>query len=279
MPGHYDSEEFTKTQAVKLKNVNKATSESKNRRTFQLKKSSTGRWFKQYSDGSVDFIKKDLGEKMASAKRNKMPGTGHYTVEYVRMKGVQDPEKVPKGKAREQEIANKQAQKKASNNFQKKQKEVKELIATARKANTSGRIKTDANTPKKPTKTRGLKAKGKAGIALGLASLLGLSMSADKSKKKEEAPKRKKRPSRVPPSKSEGSKNIKQQMDSEEAIKARMQADRNQPVDFKGDYPIYRKDSAPAKSFRKKFNEEKNRLKTQGGSDTFTWQGRKYKIK
>ncbi len=38
MPSHYDSEEFTKAQAVKLKGVNKATSESKNRRTFVLKK-------------------------------------------------------------------------------------------------------------------------------------------------------------------------------------------------------------------------------------------------
>ena len=95
------------------------------------------------------------------------------------------------------------------------------------------------------------------------------------SKKKEEAPKRTKRPNRVPPSKSEGSKNIKQQMDSKEAIKARMQADRdNAPVDFKGDYPVYRKDSAPAKSFRETYNREK-----KAGKKTFTWQGRKYTTK
>ena len=219
MPSHYDSEEFTKAQAVKLKGVNKATSESKNRRTFQLKKSSTGRWFKQYSDGGVDFIKKELGEKMASAKRNKMPGTDHYTVEYVRMKGVKDPEKVPRGQAREQEIANKQAQKKASDNFQKKQKEVKELIATARKASTSGRIK-DSNTkaPVRTSKVASIAKRLRNPLAIAIAG--GAMLAGGKGDKTD-------KPVKV--------------------VKA-----------GGVDYPVYEKDSDTAKAFRKKYREEKD---------------------
>ena len=276
MPSHYDSEEFTKAQAVKLKGVNKATSESKNRRTFQLKKSSTGRWFKQYSDGGVDFIKKELGEKMASAKRNKMPGTDHYTVEYVRMKGVKDPEKVPRGQAREQEIANKQAQKKASDNFQKKQKEVKELIATARKASTSGRIK-DSNTkaPVRTSKVASIAKRLRNPLAIAIAggAMLagGKGDTTDKPPVKP-APKPKKKPA---PKKRVPSKDTNKRVDSKKAIQARMKADRDSsPVDYEGDYPIYRKDSAPAKSFRKKYREEKD-----AGAKTFTWQGRKYNTK
>ena len=237
---------------TKLKEINKAPENTLNKNkqlNFILKKDKKGKWYKHYEDGTRGNIKHSVGEQIAKDKAQGKPNTSHYTVEHVRMKDVKDPKKSLSGDRREKVVER----------LQKK---------------TTRTPKTDANTPKKTTKTKGLKGKGKAGAVLALASLLGLSMSADKSKKKEETPKRTKRPNRVPPSKSEGSKNIKQQMDSEEAIKARMQADRNQPVDFKGDYPVYRKDSAPAQSFRETYNREK-----KAGKKTFTWQGRKYTTK
>ncbi len=41
---------------------------------------------------------------MAQAKKAKMPGTSHYTVDWVPMKNVKDPEKVPRGEDREKEL-------------------------------------------------------------------------------------------------------------------------------------------------------------------------------
>jgi len=45
----------------------------------------------------------------------------------------------------------------------------------------------------------------------------------------------------------------------------------NQPIKFKGDYPIYNKQSDKAKSFRNTFSTAR-----QSGAETFEWDGRKY---
>lgn len=236
----------------------------KNQRSFVLKRYKNGGYYKQFSNGVVDSIKKPVAEKLIADKRAGKPNTKHYTVEFVRMKGVQDPEKVPKGEAREKIVA--ENKKKSILSPKPKQvKNVQEASAQARKNRTSGRIKTDSNT-KPPTR---IKSKGgKAGMLLGALSALGIGASTSKKSEKKET----KKP--VP------TKDTNKRLDSKEAQRKRMQKDKDsQPIDFVGNYPVYRKGSSMAKSFRKKFNEEKNRLKTQGGSDTFTWQGRKYKIK
>lgn len=245
----------------------------KNKRTFVIKRYKNGGYYKQFENGVVDSIKKPVAEKLIADKRAGKANTGHYTVEYVKMKGVQDPEKVPRGEAREKEIAQKQAQRKNQSSgdaFKNRQNQVKEVIATARKANTSGRIKTDSNT-KPPTR---IKSKGgKAGMLLGVLSALGIGASTTKKSENKKAPTKKR--TSVPPSKSEGSKNVKAQMDSRKAIQDRMQKDKDSsPVDFKGNYPVYRKDSAPAKDFRATYNKAKKE-----GKKTFTWQGRKYTTK
>ena len=54
-----------------------------------------------------------------------------------------------------------------------------------------------------------------------------------------------------------------------------MQKDKDsQPIAFRGNYPIFRKGSEMAKSFRETYNREK-----KAGKKTFTWQGRKYTTK
>lgn len=241
----------------------------KNQRSFVLKRYKNGGYYKQFSNGVVDSIKKPVAEKLIADKRAGKANTKHYTVEFVRMKGVQDPEKVPKGEAREKIVA--ENKKKSILSPKPKQvKNVQEASAQARKNRTSGRIKTDSNT-KPPTR---IKSKGgKAGMLLSVLSALGIGASTSKKSENKKTPTKKR--TSVPPSKSEGSKNVKAQFDSKEEIKKRMQKDKdNQPVDFKGNYPVYRKGSSMAKSFRKKYNEEKAK-----GSKTFTWQGRKYTTK
>lgn len=239
----------TKDLAVKLKELNKAPENTlnKNRQlNFILKKDKRGKWYKHYEDGTRGNIKHSVGEQIAKDKAQGKPNTSHYTVEHVRMKDVKDPEKVPKKEEREKIVAENQKK--------------------------SIKLKTDANT-KKPVSTK-FKGKGKAGIALGLASLLGLSMSADKSKKKEKVPKRKTRglnkPKQQVPTKDNNNR-----VDSAEEIKKRMKKDKDSsPVDFKGDYPVYRKGSAPAQDFRSTYNQAK-----KAGKKVFTWQGRKYNTK
>lgn len=243
----------------------------KNQRSFVLKRYKNGGYYKQFSNGVVDSIKKPVAEKLIADKRAGKANTKHYTVEFVRMKGVQDPEKVPKGEAREKIVA--ENKKKSILSPKPKQvKNVQEASAQARKNRTSGRIKTDSNT-KPPTRIK-LKGKGgKAGMLLGVLSALGIGASTSKKSENKKAPTKKR--TSVPPSKSEGSRNVKAQMDSKKAIQDRMQKDKDSsPVDFKGNYPIYRKDSAPAKDFRATYNKAKKE-----GKKTFTWQGRKYTTK
>ena len=159
------------------------------------------------------------------------------------MKGVKDPKPALKGERREK------------------------VVERIKKKTTR---KPDANN-KPPTRIK-FKGKGKAGMLLGALSALGIGASTSKKTEKKEPTKK---PTRVPPSKSEGSRNVKTQMDSRKAIQDRMQKDKDSsPVDFKGNYPVYRKDSAPAKDFRATYNKAKKE-----GKKTFTWQGRKYTTK
>ena len=278
MPSHYDSEEFTKAQAVKLKGVNKATSESKNRRTFVLKKDKRGNWYQHFTDKLGPLrgnISNKVGEKMAQAKKAKMPGTSHYTVDWVPMKNVKDPEKVPKGEDREKIVAENK-KKSILSPASSQTKNVQEASAQARKNRTSGRIK-DSNT-KAPVRTSKVarivkRLRNPLAIAIAGGAMLagGKGDTTDKPPVKP-APKPKKKPA---PKKRVPSKDTNKRVDSKKAIQARMKADRDSsPVDYEGDYPIYRKDSAPAKSFRKKYREEKD-----AGAKTFTWQGRKYNTK
>lgn len=239
----------TKDLDTELKKRNKAPEYMTNKRTFVIKRyvrdGKKGGYYKQFENGVVDSIKKPVAEKLIADKRAGKANTSHYTVEFVPMKGVKDPEKVPKGGDREK------------------------IVAENKKKTTRN---PDANTPKAPTKVK-FKGKGKAGAFLGLLSALGIGASTSKKTDNKKAPTKKR--TSVPPSKSEGSRNVKAQMDSKEAIQARMKKDKDSsPVDFKGNYPVYRKGSSMAKSFRKKYNEEKAK-----GSKTFTWQGRKYTTK
>ena len=234
----------TKDLEKELKNRNKAPDYMANKMTFEVRKYKNGGYYKYFQNGRVDSIKKPVAEKLIADKRAGKPNTSHYTVEYVPMKGVKDPKPTLQGDRREKVV-----------------KRIKKK--TTRKP--------DANTPKAPTR---IKSKGgKAGMLLGVLSALGIGASTSKKSENKKAPTKKR--TSVPPSKSEGSKNVKAQFDSKEEIKKRMQKDKdNQPVDFKGNYPVYRKGSSMAKSFRKKYNEEKAK-----GSKTFTWQGRKYTTK
>ena len=242
----------------------------KNQRSFVLKRYKNGGYYKQFSNGVVDSIKKPVAEKLIADKRAGKANTKHYTVEFVRMKGVQDPEKVPKGEAREKIVA--ENKKKSILSPKPKQvKNVQEASAQARKNRTSGRIKTDSNT-KPPTRVK-FKAKGKAGAVLGLLSALGIGASTTKKSEKKEKPKK---VTTVKTNKfgTKADDAVNKRIDSKEEIKKRMEADRNKPVDFKGNYPVYRKDSAPAKDFRATYNKAKKE-----GKKTFTWQGRKYTTK
>ena len=108
-----------------------------------------------------------------------------------------------------------------------------------------------------------MKFKGKAGMLLGALSALGIGASTSKKTEKKET----KKP--VP------TKDTNKRLDSKEAQRKRMQKDKDSsPVDFKGNYPVYRKGSAPAKDFRATYNKAKKE-----GKKTFTWQGRKYTTK
>jgi len=235
----------TKDLEKELKNRNKAPEYMANKRTFVIKRYKNGGYYKQFENGVVDSIKKPVAEKLIADKRAGKPNTKHYTVEYVKMKGVKDPKPTLQGDRREK------------------------VVERIKKKTTR---KPDANTPKAPP-TRIKSKGGKAGMLLGVLSALGIGASTSKKSENKKAPTKKR--TSVPPSKSEGSKNVKAQFDSKEEIKKRMQKDKdNQPVDFKGNYPVYRKGSSMAKSFRKKYNEEKAK-----GSKTFTWQGRKYTTK
>ncbi len=239
----------TKDLDTELKKRNKAPDYMANKRTFVIKRyvggGKKGGYYKQFQDGVVDSIKKPVAEKLIADKRAGKPNTGHYTVEYVPMKGVKDPKPALKGDRREKVVER----------IKKK---------TTRSPN--------ANTPNAPIRTKGLKAKGKAGMLLGLLGALGIGASTSKKSEKKDSPEKKMRglaKPKVP------TKDTNKRLDSKEAIKDRMQKDKdNSPVDFKGNYPVYRKGSSMAKSFRKKYNEEKAK-----GSKTFTWQGRKYTTK
>jgi len=233
----------TKDLDKELKKRNKAPEYMANKRTFVIKRYKNGGYYKQFENGVVDSIKKPVAEKLIADKRAGKANTKHYTVEYVKMKGVKDPKPALKGERREK------------------------VVERIKKKTTR---KPDANN-KPPTRVK-FKGKGKAGMLLGALSALGIGASTSKKTEKKEPTKK---PTRVPPSKSEGSRNVKTQMDSRKAIQDRMQKDKDSsPVDFKGNYPVYRKGSSMAKSFRKKYNEEKAK-----GSKTFTWQGRKYTTK
>ena len=238
----------TKDLEKELKNRNKAPEYMGNKRTFVIKRyvrgGKKGGYYKQFENGVVDSIKKPVAEKLIADKRAGKPNTKHYTVEYVKMKGVKDPKPALKGERREK------------------------VVERIKKKTTR---KPDANTPKAPTR---IKSKGgKAGMLLGVLSALGIGASTSKKSENKKAPTKKR--TSVPPSKSEGSRNVKAQFDSREEIKKRMQKDKDSsPVDFKGNYPVYRKDSAPAKDFRATYNKAKKE-----GKKTFTWQGRKYTTK
>ena len=233
----------TKDLDKELKKRNKAPEYMANKRTFVIKRYKNGGYYKQFENGVVDSIKKPVAEKLIADKRAGKPNTKHYTVEYVKMKGVKDPKPALKGERREK------------------------VVERIKKKTTR---KPDANN-KPPTRIK-FKGKGKAGMLLGALSALGIGASTSKKTEKKEPTKK---PTRVPPSKSEGSRNVKTQMDSRKAIQDRMQKDKDSsPVDFKGNYPVYRKDSAPAKDFRATYNKAKKE-----GKKTFTWQGRKYTTK
>tara|TARA_X000001388_G_scaffold14163_1_gene8225 strand:+ start:2852 stop:3619 length:768 start_codon:yes stop_codon:yes gene_type:complete len=234
----------TKDLGTELKKRNKAPEYMTNKRTFVIKRYKNGGYYKQFENGVVDSIKKPVAEKLIADKRAGKANTKHYTVEYVKMKGVKDPKPTLQGDRREKVVE--RIKKKTTRN-------------------------PDANN-KPPTRVK-FKGKGKAGMLLGVLSALGIGASTSKKTDNKKAPTKKR--TSVPPSKSEGSRNVKAQMDSKEAIQARMKKDKDSsPVDFKGNYPVYRKGSSMAKSFRKKYNEEKAK-----GSKTFTWQGRKYTTK
>ena len=233
----------TKDLDKELKKRNKAPEYMANKRTFVIKRYKNGGYYKQFENGVVDSIKKPVAEKLIADKRAGKPNTKQYTVEYVKMKGVKDPKPALKGERREK------------------------VVERIKKKTTR---KPDANN-KPPTRIK-FKGKGKAGMLLGALSALGIGASTSKKTEKKEPTKK---PTRVPPSKSEGSRNVKTQMDSRKAIQDRMQKDKDSsPVDFKGNYPIYRQDSAPAKDFRATYNKAKKE-----GKKTFTWQGRKYTTK
>jgi len=235
----------TKDLDTELKKRNKAPEYMANKRTFVIKRYKNGGYYKQFENGVVDSIKKPVAEKLIADKRAGKANTKHYTVEYVKMKGVKDPKPTLQGPRREK------------------------VVERIKKKTTRG---PNANTPNAPTRVK-FKGKGKAGALLGVLSLLGIGGSTSKKSENKKAPTKKR--TSVPPSKSEGSRNVKAQFDSREEIKKRMQKDKdNQPVDFKGNYPVFRKDSAPAKDFRATYNKAKKE-----GKKTFTWQGRKYTTK
>jgi len=233
----------TKDLDTELKKRNKAPDYMANKRTFVIKRYKNGGYYKQFENGVVDSIKKPVAEKLIADKRAGKANTKHYTVEYVKMKGVKDPKPALKGDRREK------------------------VVERIKKKTTR---KPDANTPKAPTR---IKSKGgKAGMLLGVLSALGIGASTSKKSEKKDSPEKKMRglvKPKIP------TKDTNKRLDSKEAIKDRMQKDKDSsPVDFKGNYPVYRKGSSMAKSFRKKYNEEKAK-----GSKTFTWQGRKYTTK
>lgn len=234
----------TKDLDKELKKRNKAPEYMANKRTFVIKRYKNGGYYKQFENGVVDSIKKPVAEKLIADKRAGKPNTKHYTVEYVKMKGVKDPKPTLQGERREK------------------------VVERIKKKTTR---KPDANN-KPPTRMK-FKGKGKAGAVLGLLGALGIGGSATK-KTDNNKPPTKKRTS-VPPSKSEGSRNVKARFDNKEEIKKRMQKDKDsQPIAFRGNYPIFRKGSEMAKSFRETYNREK-----KAGKKTFTWQGRKYTTK
>jgi len=233
----------TKDLDTELKKRNKAPDYMANKRTFVIKRYKNGGYYKQFENGVVDSIKKPVAEKLIADKRAGKANTKHYTVEYVKMKGVKDPKPTLQGPRREK------------------------VVERIKKKTTR---KPDANTPKAPTR---IKSKGgKAGMLLGVLSALGIGASTSKKSEKKDSPEKKMRglvKPKIP------TKDTNKRLDSKEAIKDRMQKDKDSsPVDFKGNYPVYRKGSSMAKSFRKKYNEEKAK-----GSKTFTWQGRKYTTK
>ena len=224
----------TKDLDKELKKRNKAPEYMANKRTFVIKRYKNGGYYKQFENGVVDSIKKPVAEKLIADKRAGKPNTKHYTVEYVKMKGVKDPKPALKGERR------------------------KKVVERIKKKTTR---KPDANN-KPPTRVK-FKGKGKAGMLLGVLSALGIGASTSKKTEKKET----KKP--IP------TKDTNKRLDSKEAQRKRMQKDKDSsPVDFKGNYPIFRKGSEMAKSFRETYNREK-----KAGKKTFTWQGRKYTTK
>ena len=224
----------TKDLDKELKKRNKAPEYMANKRTFVIKRYKNGGYYKQFENGVVDSIKKPVAEKLIADKRAGKPNTKHYTVEYVKMKGVKDPKPTLQGQRREK------------------------VVERIKKKTTR---KPDANN-KPPTRVK-FKGKGKAGMLLGVLSALGIGASTSKKTEKKET------------KKSVPTKDTNKRLDSKEAQRKRMQKDKDSsPVDFKGNYPVYRKDSAPAKDFRATYNKAKKE-----GKKTFTWQGRKYTTK
>ena len=224
----------TKDLDKELKKRNKAPEYMANKRTFVIKRYKNGGYYKQFENGVVDSIKKPVAEKLIADKRAGKPNTKHYTVEYVKMKGVKDPKPALKGERREK------------------------VVERIKKKTTR---KPDANN-KPPTRMK-FKGKGKAGMLLGALSALGIGASTSKKTEKKET------------KKSVPTKDTNKRLDSKEAQRKRMQKDKDSsPVDFKGNYPVYRKGSAPAKDFRATYNKAKKE-----GKKTFTWQGRKYTTK
>ena len=224
----------TKDLDKELKKRNKAPEYMANKRTFVIKRYKNGGYYKQFENGVVDSIKKPVAEKLIADKRAGKPNTKHYTVEYVKMIGVKDPKPTLQGQRREK------------------------VVERIKKKTTR---KPDANN-KPPTRVK-FKGKGKAGMLLGVLSALGIGASTSKKTEKKET------------KKSVPTKDTNKRLDSKEAQRKRMQKDKDSsPVDFKGNYPVYRKGSAPAKDFRATYNKAKKE-----GKKTFTWQGRKYTTK